>query len=226
MLAVATSGLTAPSSDPRPGGAGLLWGHSASHPPSLPSPSFPSPSLCHPGPPARGQAWDNRQFLLTWHTPKRKHQCVLWMSYPISTRFSLSIRFSVSKVQFTVRKRNPYCRAACTVRETRGESQWVSLSTLTLGCSPPTVTTWEEVLIPSGTFTHFQYYLYFIELSVGGQQFNGKDETGYKTWYFCKSFEDPAKWIPPPHPKKLEMNGREAEEKNLNKPEINVWDCT
>ena len=41
-------------------------------------------------------------------------------------------------------------------------------------------TNFPHPLLFLGTFTHFQYYIK-LELSVGGQQFNGKDETGYKT---------------------------------------------
>ncbi|XP_036100639.1 double-stranded RNA-binding protein Staufen homolog 1 isoform X4 [Molossus molossus] len=61
--------------------------------------------------------------------------------------------------------------------------------------------------------------LYQVELSVGGQQFNGKGKTRQ-----AAKHDAAAKALRilqnEPQPERLEMNGRESEEENLNKSEI------
>ncbi|XP_047394728.1 double-stranded RNA-binding protein Staufen homolog 1 isoform X1 [Sciurus carolinensis] len=61
--------------------------------------------------------------------------------------------------------------------------------------------------------------LYQVELSVGGQQFNGKGKTRQAAKHDAAAKALRILQNEPP-PERLEMNGRESEEENLNKSEI------
>ncbi|XP_060041697.1 double-stranded RNA-binding protein Staufen homolog 1 isoform X3 [Erinaceus europaeus] len=61
--------------------------------------------------------------------------------------------------------------------------------------------------------------LYQVELSVGGQQFNGKGKTRQAAKHDAAAKALRILQNEPP-PDRLEMNGRESEEENLNKSEI------
>ncbi|XP_020025527.1 double-stranded RNA-binding protein Staufen homolog 1 isoform X3 [Castor canadensis] len=61
--------------------------------------------------------------------------------------------------------------------------------------------------------------LYQVELSVGGQQFNGKGKTRQAAKHDAAAKALRILQSEPP-PERLEMNGRESEEENLNKSEI------
>ncbi|CAO2577631.1 Double-stranded RNA-binding protein Staufen homolog 1 [Lemmus lemmus] len=61
--------------------------------------------------------------------------------------------------------------------------------------------------------------LYQVELSVGGQQFNGKGKTRQAVKHDATARALRTLQNEPP-PERLEMNGRESEEENLNKSEI------
>ncbi|KAM4842275.1 double-stranded RNA-binding protein Staufen homolog 1 isoform 2-T4 [Thomomys bottae] len=61
--------------------------------------------------------------------------------------------------------------------------------------------------------------LYQVELSVGGQQFNGKGKTRTSSKHDAAAKAVRVLQSEPP-PERLEINGRESEEENLNKSEI------
>lgn len=61
--------------------------------------------------------------------------------------------------------------------------------------------------------------LYQVELSVGGQQFNGKGKTRQAAKHDAAAKALRILQNEPP-PERLEVNGRESEEENLNKSEI------
>uniref|UniRef100_A0A2K6C958 Double-stranded RNA-binding protein Staufen homolog 1 n=1 Tax=Macaca nemestrina TaxID=9545 RepID=A0A2K6C958_MACNE len=77
------------------------------------------------------------------------------------------------------------------------------------------------------TFTFKKYFypfpvpplLYQVELSVGGQQFNGKGKTRQAAKHDAAAKALRILQNEPP-PERLEVNGRESEEENLNKSEI------